>query len=314
MDLSTAETIFELKGGYSEREVKAAYKRLALKHHPDQNEGSPASNYFMRQINEAYELLMEAVGDGGRCGAQRAGGAGYDAERAEREAAERKRRERERWERECRERARRQAAEQERRAREEASMTEDEYLRACELAQSASTVSEHLIVASLFEALGNYRDSESFAAYHRAAAEKRRKRARRLNACSSLTMLVAPIAYMAIATVETGPIWGLLACLVCGAWAPVALGAFGTGERREEPSRLAGVVAMAYAVAAVPYTLFIPAGRLALVVIAAGQLVGGASWCVTPTGKAKTGIKIALACVGYAAVLAGVCMFALGLA
>ena len=68
------------------------------------------------------------------------------------------------------------------------------------------------------------------------------------------------------------------------------------------------------AVAAVPYTLFIPAGRVALVIIAVGQLVGGASWCVPVTGRAKTGLKLALAIVGYAAVLAAVCVYALGLA
>ena len=313
MDLRTAETIFELDGDYTEREVKAAYKRLALKHHPDQNDNTRASNYFMSQINEAYELLMRSVGDDGRQGAQRAGAAGYDADRAEREAAERKRRERERWEREWRERARRQAAEQERREREESAMTEDEYLHACELAQAASSIREHLVVAALFEALGNYRDSEAFAAYHRGVVDERRKRARRLNACSSLVMAVAAVAYMAIATVEAGPLWGLVACLVCGGWLPVLMGIIGARDREEETGRLVGAIGIAYAIAAVPYTMFIPEGRLLLVVIAAGQLIGSLSWFVPGTGKAGAGFKLALAIAGYAVVLAAVGVFAAGL-
>lgn len=57
MNLGEARELFELKEGYTAIDVDCAYKRLALQYHPDKNENSPASNIFMRQINEAYDLL-----------------------------------------------------------------------------------------------------------------------------------------------------------------------------------------------------------------------------------------------------------------
>ena len=41
----------------SEREVKAAYRRLAKRFHPDKNPGKYASEQFIA-INEAYQILM----------------------------------------------------------------------------------------------------------------------------------------------------------------------------------------------------------------------------------------------------------------
>ena len=39
--------------------IQAAYKRLALKHHPDRNAQSPESGKEMRNLNEAYEILSD---------------------------------------------------------------------------------------------------------------------------------------------------------------------------------------------------------------------------------------------------------------
>ncbi|MFS7249386.1 molecular chaperone DnaJ [Rahnella rivi] len=43
-----------------EREIKKAYKRLAMKHHPDRNQGDKASETKFKEIKEAYEILTDA--------------------------------------------------------------------------------------------------------------------------------------------------------------------------------------------------------------------------------------------------------------
>src|SRR5471032_1088344 len=43
-----------------EREIKKAYKRLAMKHHPDRNQGDKASESKFKEIKEAYEILTDA--------------------------------------------------------------------------------------------------------------------------------------------------------------------------------------------------------------------------------------------------------------
>lgn len=40
--------------------IEAAYKRLALKHHPDRNKDDPRSAEQMKWINEAYRVLRNA--------------------------------------------------------------------------------------------------------------------------------------------------------------------------------------------------------------------------------------------------------------
>ncbi|MFC1856053.1 molecular chaperone DnaJ [Thermodesulfobacteriota bacterium] len=41
----------------SETEIKKAYRKLAIKHHPDKNQGDKASEEKFKELNEAYEAL-----------------------------------------------------------------------------------------------------------------------------------------------------------------------------------------------------------------------------------------------------------------
>lgn len=43
-----------------EREIKKAYKRLAMKHHPDRNPGDQGSEAKFKEVKEAYEILTDA--------------------------------------------------------------------------------------------------------------------------------------------------------------------------------------------------------------------------------------------------------------
>ncbi|MCP4686699.1 MAG: DnaJ domain-containing protein, partial [Desulfobacterales bacterium] len=44
----------------SRREIKDAYRRLAMKHHPDRNKNNPESALKMKRVNEAYAVLANA--------------------------------------------------------------------------------------------------------------------------------------------------------------------------------------------------------------------------------------------------------------
>lgn len=52
--------------GASDDEVKAAYRALAKKYHPDRNNGSPEAEKKMMQINDAYAQIVEMRKNGGQ--------------------------------------------------------------------------------------------------------------------------------------------------------------------------------------------------------------------------------------------------------
>jgi curved DNA-binding protein CbpA len=51
----------EVSSDASPLEIKKAYRRLALKHHPDRNQGNLESTEKFKQIGEAYECLSDAT-------------------------------------------------------------------------------------------------------------------------------------------------------------------------------------------------------------------------------------------------------------
>ena len=52
--------ILEISRGASGNEIKKAYRRLALKFHPDRNQGDKESEEKFKKINEAYQILSDA--------------------------------------------------------------------------------------------------------------------------------------------------------------------------------------------------------------------------------------------------------------
>jgi molecular chaperone DnaJ len=74
--------------GVAEAEVKKAYRRLAMKHHPDRNPNNPDAEASFKEVKEAYEVLSDAekraaydrFGHAGVSGASGTGGfSGADA-------------------------------------------------------------------------------------------------------------------------------------------------------------------------------------------------------------------------------------------
>lgn len=51
--------VLGLSKGASEREIKKAYKRLAMKYHPDRTQGDKEKEETFKQVKEAYEILSD---------------------------------------------------------------------------------------------------------------------------------------------------------------------------------------------------------------------------------------------------------------
>jgi hypothetical protein len=51
--------ILQVSGRADHEVIKAAYKRLAFKHHPDRNPGDTSAEKVMKGLNEAWEILGE---------------------------------------------------------------------------------------------------------------------------------------------------------------------------------------------------------------------------------------------------------------
>jgi tetratricopeptide (TPR) repeat protein len=52
-------SVLGVKRNATESEIKKAYRKMALKYHPDKNQAADASDVF-RRVTEAYEVLMDA--------------------------------------------------------------------------------------------------------------------------------------------------------------------------------------------------------------------------------------------------------------
>lgn len=73
--------VLELDRNASSEEIKRAYRKMALKYHPDKNQNNPEAEAKFKQINEAYQILSDeqkrAVYDRyGKAGLSASGGGG----------------------------------------------------------------------------------------------------------------------------------------------------------------------------------------------------------------------------------------------
>jgi molecular chaperone DnaJ len=49
--------VLEVEANARDEEIRAAYRRLAVRWHPDRNPNNPEAEEKMKLINEAYEVL-----------------------------------------------------------------------------------------------------------------------------------------------------------------------------------------------------------------------------------------------------------------
>ena len=61
---AVALSIFDLRPPLTTDMVKARYKELVKRHHPDANGGDKIAEERFKEINRAYQVLMEILGAG----------------------------------------------------------------------------------------------------------------------------------------------------------------------------------------------------------------------------------------------------------
>src|SRR5690606_39849565 len=52
-------SLLGVERGCSQEELKKAYRKLAMQHHPDRNPGDKAAEQKFKDINEAYDVLRD---------------------------------------------------------------------------------------------------------------------------------------------------------------------------------------------------------------------------------------------------------------
>src|SRR3954467_8485476 len=75
-------SVLEIARGASEDEIKQAYRKLAMRYHPDRNNGSADAEEKFKQITEAYDAPRDprkraAYDRYGEAGLRGGGGAGF---------------------------------------------------------------------------------------------------------------------------------------------------------------------------------------------------------------------------------------------
>ena len=51
--------VLGLQKGASDDEIKRAFRKLAIKYHPDKNQGDTEAEQKFKEINEAYQVLSD---------------------------------------------------------------------------------------------------------------------------------------------------------------------------------------------------------------------------------------------------------------